>query len=1149
MEPFFGILIFIGLIILIFVLPIVAFAKAGSAQHETEDLKARLLDLTNRLRELQDRLRLVENRSHDPSTLPQAADPVSPDMSATPVERALVPSPLPPVPEPEAAPIAGTPAFAPKSVAAKSAPPPLPPSVAASAPVPQAPKRETIQEPPVPVQTIPRPPATPPKKQLTLEQFMGQKLFAWLGGLALFFGIMFFVKHYFENHSLPPAVRVTIGFIIGTGLTVAGIVVHRRKAYTVLGQTFCASGVLILYGVTFASHALYHLLGTGPTFALIVLITVVAFLIAVQLEALVVAILGMVGGFLTPILCSTREDNPMGLFSYIALLDIGLLMVARKRRWFFLTSMGAAGTALMQFGWFVQFFNSGHYSEGALTLVPMGVFLGFAALFTLAAWRARGESEDLHPFGSALGLGMLAMLFGFIFVGYGDIATRPWLLYGYMLLLNLAFLAAAWFDRRLTSASWLCGLLTFGHLALWTMSRLTPDLLGAALVLYLIFGALHVVFLVIQEKLRPEFAVGNEVVHVMPAIVMGLLLIPLLHLSQVPFVMVYGAVLVFNAIVLVCAWRVERAAALQWICGLATFFHLSVWTMRHLTDETMMLTLGAFLVFGAMHTVFSVARSKTQSPPPSEFNIGPWFPIITLTLIMLPLLTRPEVSMLIWPAVLLADLLAIIVAGVTASLLPVLFALGLTLFATMVWLFKLPATDDVLTGFLFILGLFAGVFAIASCWLARKQFREAVDGNPSALAPDSIAGALPIISGALPFLLLIMVTMRLPVANPSPVFGLALLLVLLLLGLAKIARLPALSIASLGCVLALEGTWHLYRFNPESAWIPLLWSLGFYVLFALYPFLFRQTFRNSALPWASAALSSVGHGALVFFAVKHGFPSMSDKMGLIPALFAVPSLVSLVAVIKWVQPDSQEVRNSLLAWFGGVALFFITLIFPIQFDRQWITLGWAFEGAALIWLFHRVPHQGLVKTGLFLLGAAFVRLALNPAVLDYHPRSGTLLNWHLYTYGLAAVAMFMGAKWLKKQNARFENINFRAVLYSFGGILLFLLLNIEIADYFTPEGSRSILFKFSGSLARDMTYSIAWALFALGLIVIGLVRNAKGARYAGVGLMAFTLAKLFLHDLATIDSVYRVGALIAVAIIALAASFLYQRFSDRTNES
>ena len=61
-----------------------------------------------------------------------------------------------------------------------------------------------------------------------------------------------------------------------------------------------------------------------------------------------------------------------------------------------------------------------------------------------------------------------------------------------------------------------------------------------------------------------------------------------------------------------------------------------------------------------------------------------------------------------------------------------------------------------------------------------------------------------------------------------------------------------------------------------------------------------------------------------------------------------------------------------LAWFGGVALFFITLIFPIQFDRQWITIGWALEGAALLWLFHRIPHNGLKFTGIALLIASFV---------------------------------------------------------------------------------------------------------------------------------------------------------------------------------
>ena len=81
-------------------------------------------------------------------------------------------------------------------------------------------------------------------------------------------------------------------------------------------------------------------------------------------------------------------------------------------------------------------------------------------------------------------------------------------------------------------------------------------------------------------------------------------------------------------------------------------------------------------------------------------------------------------------------------------------------------------------------------------------------------------------------------------------------------------------------------------------------------------------------------------------------------------------------------------RLSQLAWFGGTALFFITLIIPIQFEKQWITLGWALEGAALCWLFRRVPHPGLRGAGAVLSGLAFVRLALNPAVLSYQISTG-----------------------------------------------------------------------------------------------------------------------------------------------------------------
>ena len=107
--------------------------------------------------------------------------------------------------------------------------------------------------------------------------------------------------------------------------------------------------------------------------------------------------------------------------------------------------------------------------------------------------------------------------------------------------------------------------------------------------------------------------------------------------------------------------------------------------------------------------------------------------------------------------------------------------------------------------------------------------------------------------------------------------------------------------------------------------------------------------------------------------------------------------------------------------------------------------------------------------------------------------------------------------------------------------LAFWLLNIEIADYFLPVGA-GLTLQFGGNLPRDMTYSIAWAAFALVLLVVGIARRIRAPRYAGLGLLGVTILKVFFFDLARLDQLYRVGAFVALAAIAMLASFAYQRF-------
>jgi uncharacterized membrane protein len=963
------------------------------------------------------------------ATIDELRDELRRMRKATPAPPpAIVTAPPPPQPEWSPAVVPLEPPAGPMvSVPGSSIPPPavlgrvpdeiLPPPLLVT---------EKSPAPPPPISKPAGRPAEPPGSAINWEMFMGVKLFAWIGGLALFLGMAFFVKYSFDNNLIPPAVRMALGFLVGAGLLGGGVILSRRP-YRVTADTLCATGVVILYAVTFACHSIYHFefFGVLPTFLLMVLITATAFVVAVALETQVVALLGMLGGFLTPVLLSTGVDNPLGLFGYIALLDAGLLAVALHRRWHYLAVLAALGTVLMETAWV------GHFFTAVKIYTALNVFLGFGVLFLLAfAVGQRRGSASRWLAGAAAGAAFVSLGFAFYLLDYPKVMQQPWLLFAFVLGADLCLLVLAVLDTQLAKLHLAAGTLAFLLLAAWMAGHADNTLLPWALAACFVFAVLHTVFPLVLQRVRP-------------------------------------------------------GAAPAW------WAHL--------------------------------------------------FPPVALLLVLLAIARIPDASFLVWPLVLVVDLLAIGVAFVSGALLAVAATLVLTLLATGLWILHVPveltdvSTLLLLTGGFGVLFFAAGVYA-----LRRLAARPGVSvAAPGWLADPSGAEHLPALSAALPFLLLIMLVLRLPLASPSPVFGLALLLAVLLLGLARMLENGGLPAVALGCTALLEYVWLERRFAPEGATVTLAWNVGFYAVFALFPFVFRRRFAGQLMPWVASALAAPVHFYLVYQVVRRAWPN--DYMGLLPALFALPALACLVAALRSLATDAPR-RLEALAWFGGAALLFITLIFPIQFERQWITLGWALEGAALLWLFHRVPHAGLRLAGMGLLVAAFVRLAFNPAVLAYHPRTvAPFFNWYLYAYGLTTLCLIAGARLLAPPRDRVLDSNAPALLYTLAGVLAFLLLNIEIADYYNPTG-RVLTFEFSGNFARDMTYTIAWALFALGLLVLGIARRVRATRYAAIGLLSITLLKLFLHDLAHLGQLYRIGAFIVVAVVAILASFLYQRF-------
>ena len=127
---------------------------------------------------------------------------------------------------------------------------------------------------------------------------------------------------------------------------------------------------------------------------------------------------------------------------------------------------------------------------------------------------------------------------------------------------------------------------------------------------------------------------------------------------------------------------------------------------------------------------------------------------------------------------------------------------------------------------------------------------------------------------------------------------------------------------------------------------------------------------------------------------------------------ATVSVAALNGVSRHFAPDAgagATRRLNYLALFAAIALGFVAAALPVQVNRQWITLGWALEAAAVWWLFGRLPHPGLKYFGWALFSAVGVRLLVNPAVLRYEPRGRAIVNWLLYTYAVPAALDFQAA--------------------------------------------------------------------------------------------------------------------------------------------
>jgi uncharacterized membrane protein len=414
------------LILVFLVFVILLLAATSKSQRHLFDIHSELGGLRDDLREFltQSRLEIRQLRAAPvlPSPLPAQAAPPPPAPTPEPPQPKPAPVPTPPAPKPELrpSPLPELPKPKPAPLPELPKPEPLPAPVPTLEPEPESPDKRVptpkpeepkplaalplnkaplpVPNPPVsmrhsdrpqapvpePVRTPPPPPPPPMppeeprpgffERHRDLEKFIGENLISKIGIAILVIGIGFFVKYAIDQNWIRPAGRVAIGMLCG-GILI-GLAHRLQKAYKAFSSVLVGGGLAVCYYTIALGYQDYGLMSQPVAFGIMAALTAFAAVLSLLYDRQEVAIIAMAGGFTAPFLVSNGSGNYAVLFSYLLLLNTGLLIIAYRKAWRLLNGLAFGLTTILFGGWLATL------DAGTAARVYRGGFF-FAAAFYL----------------------------------------------------------------------------------------------------------------------------------------------------------------------------------------------------------------------------------------------------------------------------------------------------------------------------------------------------------------------------------------------------------------------------------------------------------------------------------------------------------------------------------------------------------------------------------------------------------------------------------------------------------------------------------------------------------------------------------------------------------------------------------------------
>ena len=792
------------------------------------------------------------------------------------------------------------------------------------------------------------------KANVDWEQFTGVKLFAWLGGLALFIAAIFFVKYSIDNNLIPPQVRLAIGAIIGLIMIIGSMIIDRER-YKTTAHSLAAGGIAVLYAISFAASVYYGFIPKIAGFGLFSLISAAAFVLAVFFKGRFISVLGAVGAYATPLLIQTGHPNLIGLFIFLSVVNLGLFEVIRRTDW-----------------------------------LPLYVLVTAGTIFTLSAgaWGTHPPAENYLICIIALANLSLFSLFFWLYRG-DDPANRS-----VIISLRLLFLSV----------------------------------LAVALVMISETGWLP-----------------------LPVVCMATLVAMILSYKEE-------------------SWSV--GFILYTFIGFILILFWAVWKLDFRDPSWSMIILFVYALIAGLGPLFVI---KENGVDPHSIQWLKFFPAALVAVAVIVFFKTQSASFLFWPFLLSLNIIGIFISLIVGNLFSIVILTLMLLTAGVGWILRTPVIQ--IGNEFFLVILFS---ALLLCFVTILFLRKIKEWNPLA-GQDEIKGflntdfinssawisALPVLG---PFLLLALVLFRQHPAAPNPAMVTGLCFFTVVIFLSQRIKSQELFVTSLAAMVLTEASWGLMIPSGDSVNIVLLgWSIFFWLTAVILPnFMFRPETDWDA-GWCGWALFELIQSLFIIRASDSLWAR--EIVGWIPLALAVVKLPVVALLVKRLEGTAQ--RNTILAFHGGVLLFYVSSIAVLLLGNAWLGMTLVIEAMLLLWLNRRVEHPGLrwVSLGVAPVGLFLLITHLNGLK---SAQDMPVLNLAIMSIAICVAALSISVKWAGfPQDELTDDFSLPDYFKWLSMGTGFYLLNLIVADIFGGTGGG---FKFS--FGNDINQYISYCLLS-----------------------------------------------------------------------